>query len=74
MCAISVAILLEVFRPWQDIIYKTVFPVILVVFQYSQDMLKIPERIKVISLCSFRNAVDNGTGICAIQTVDQLRL
>ena len=42
------------------------------VFQYSQDMLKIPERIKVISLCSFRNAVDNGTGICTIQTVDQL--
>lgn len=46
----------------------------MVVFQYSQDMLKIPERIKIISLCSFRNAVDNGTGICTIQTVDQLPL
>ena len=60
------------FRPWQDIIYKTVFPVILVVLQYSQDMFKIPERIQIVSFCRFCDAVDNGTGICAIQTVNQL--
>ena len=42
------------------------------VLQYSQDMFKIPERIQIVSFCRFCDAVDNGTGICAIQTVDQL--
>ena len=35
-------------------------------------MFKIPERIQIISFCRFCDAVDNGTGICTIQTVDQL--
>ena len=42
------------------------------VLQYSQDMFKIPKRIQIVSFCRFCDAVDNGTGICAIQTVDQL--
>ena len=42
------------------------------IFQYSQDTFKIPERVQIVSLCSFRDAVNDSTGICTIRTVDQL--
>ena len=42
------------------------------IFQYSQDIFKIPERIQVISFCSFRDTIDDSTGICTIQTIDKL--
>lgn len=40
-------------------------------FQYSQNIFKTSEQIQVISLYSFRDAVDNVTDLC-IQAIDQL--
>ena len=35
-------------------------------------MGQITERIQMIRLCCFRYAVDDRTGFCAIDTIDQL--
>ena len=42
------------------------------VLHHSQDVFQITERTQVIRLCCFRNAVDDRTGFCAVDTVDQL--
>ena len=42
------------------------------VLHHGQDVFQITERTQVIRLCGFRNAVDDRTGFCAIDTVNQL--
>ena len=42
------------------------------VLHHRQDVFQITERTQVIRLCGFRNAVDDRTGFCAIDTVNQL--
>ena len=42
------------------------------VLHHGQDVFQIAEGIQVVRLCDFHNAVDNRTGFCTIDTVDQL--
>ena len=59
-------------RPRKQVFHKTVIRIFLMVLHHCQDIFQIAEGIQVIRLRCFCDAVDDRTGFCAVDTVDQL--